>query len=155
MRRQACEQMDVTSNATLSPSGGGWICDTINFPNQGATVEALNIASATKAHVDTISVASRGACGPLSPSCNVEARRATRLPRPNILQVQHCIMGGGPQISCRSASFSGPRPLFVCSALAVFRASTVHHGESLVLSKSKSVGHPSCYPLKQGIHPAN
>ena len=59
------------------------------------TVEALNIASATNAHVDTISVASPAACGPLSPSYNVEAKPVTRLPRPNILQVQHCIRGRG------------------------------------------------------------
>ena len=38
------------------------------------TVEALNIASATNTHVDTISVASPAACGPLSPSYNVEAQ---------------------------------------------------------------------------------
>ena len=62
---------------------------------RGGTVEALNIASATNAHVDTISVASPAACGPLSPSYNVEAKPVTRLPRPNILQVQHCIRGRG------------------------------------------------------------
>ena len=89
------------------------------------TVEALNIASATKAHVDTISVASPAACGPLSPSYNVEAKRVTLLPRPNRLQVQHCIRGRGPQISCHSSSLSGPCPLVFCSALAIFRASTV------------------------------
>ena len=88
-------------------------------------MEALNIASATNAHVDTISVASPAACGPLSPTYNVEAKPVTRLPRPNILQVQHCIRGRGPQISCHSASLSGPCPLFFCSALAIFRASTV------------------------------
>ena len=90
-----------------------------------ATVEALNIASATKAHVDTISVASPAACGPLSPSYSVEAKRVTLLPRPNRLQVQHCIRGRGPQISCHSSSLSGPCPLVFCSALAIFRASTV------------------------------
>ena len=63
--------------------------------NLRATVEALNIASATDAHVDTISVASAVACGPLSPTYNVEAKPVSRLPRPNILQVQHCVRGRG------------------------------------------------------------
>ena len=58
-------------------------------------MEALNIASATNADVDTISVASPAAFGPLSPSYNVEAKPVTRLPRPNKLQVQHCIRGRG------------------------------------------------------------
>ena len=60
-----------------------------------ATVEALNTASATKAHVDTISVASPAACGPLSPSYNVEAKCVTRLPRPNVLQVSRLYQGKG------------------------------------------------------------
>ena len=39
---------------------------------------------------------------------------------------------GGPQISCHSASLSGPCPLFFCSALAIFRASTVSRRLSIV-----------------------
>ena len=104
-----------------------------------ATVEALNIASATKAHVDTISVASPAACGPLSPSYNVEAKRVTLLPRPNRLQVQHCIRGRGPQISCHSSSLSGPCPLAFCSALAIFRASTVSRRPSVVFGPAPSL----------------
>ena len=100
-------------------------------------MEALNIASATNAHVDTISVASPAACGPLSPTYNVEAKPVTRLPRPNILQVQHCIRGRGPQISCHSASLSGPCPLFFCSALAIFRASTVSRRLSIVFLRPR------------------
>ena len=108
-------------------------------PAHPQTVEALNIASATEAHVDTISVASPAACGPLSPSYNVEAKRVTLLPRPNRLQVQHCIRGRGPQISCHSSSLSGPCPLVFCSALAIFRASTVSRRPSVVFGPAPSL----------------
>ena len=84
------------------------------------------IASATKTHVNTIFVASPAACGPLSPSYNVEAKRITLLPRSNRLQVQHCIRGRGPQISYHSSFLSESCPLVFCSALAIFRASTIY-----------------------------